>query len=240
MKHEHFIIPSGSSLWWAGLIGFILFATIAITLGIYFKKRDREPQFRRVLFWLFLIREVIFYSHIIYTGKFTFEDSLPLHLCTLSYIGLIFFFYNPKAFLFEFLLLLSFGAAIQSIYTPELTHGYSSYFVFDYYISHGAILFTPLYAYFVLGMRPRNWSWVRIWIAGHLVLATVGCINWMINSNYIYICTPPKVDNPLVKGEFPFHLIGFEIFGTLHIIFLYILFKYVFSGEWKNLIKPNF
>ncbi|MEO6693099.1 MAG: hypothetical protein ABIO44_12220, partial [Saprospiraceae bacterium] len=127
--------------------------------------------------------------------------------------------------IFEFLILLGIGGALQSILTPELTHGYSPYLFVDYYLSHSAIIFTPLYAYFVLGMRPRPYSWLKIWIAAHIVLGVVGIINWFLNSNYIYLCQAPKVDNPMVTGQYPIHLLGFEIFGTLHILFFYFIFK---------------
>ncbi|MEO6693321.1 MAG: hypothetical protein ABIO44_13330, partial [Saprospiraceae bacterium] len=138
MAHEHYIIPFGTDFWWVGLIGFFFISILILLLGKHLTKSGKEPIYRRILFWILLIREVVFYAYTIYLGKFTLQDSLPLHLCNISYIGLLIFLYNPNAFIFEFLILLGIGGALQSILTPELTHGYSPYLFIDYYISHSA------------------------------------------------------------------------------------------------------
>lgn len=218
-------------------MGFLIYATVVLISGKYFIHSNQEAKFRRIWFWLLVFREITLYSYIIYNGKFTISESLPLHLCGLSYLSSLIFLYNPKFFYFEFLLLLGIGGAVQSILTPEVTHGYSIYFVIDYYISHGTIILTPLYAYFVLKMQLRDFSWFRIWVLAHVILSTVGLINFFLNSNYIYLCEPPAVDNPLITGSFPYHLIGFEIFGTLHIILFYVIFKY--GINFKRIYKKT-
>ncbi|MEP7195851.1 MAG: TIGR02206 family membrane protein [Saprospiraceae bacterium] len=231
MNENHFIITSDSPLWWYGFAGFLGLGMLVFYLGLYFQNKNKEPEYRRILFYFLLAREIIHYIYLISNDKFSFADSLPLHLCGLSYLAALVFLYKPQAFIFEFLLLLSIGGALQSILTPEMTHGYSPYLFLDYYISHSAIIITPLYAFFVLKMKLREKSWFYIWIAAHIVLGTVGIINWFLHSNYIYLCIPPKVDNPMVTGGYPYHLIGFEIFGSLHILILYTIFKKLIKAQ---------
>lgn len=226
LNKDHFLIPFNSTLWWYGFIGFLIYAIIAISLGLKFAKNGIEPQFRRIWFWILVAREFVYYAFLIYNDRFTLASSLPLHLCGISYLASLVFLYKPKFFYFEFLLLLGIGGAVQSIYTPEVTVGFSNYFIVDYYISHGTIIITPLYAYYVLKMQLRDFSWLRIWILAHVILITVGGINYLLNSNYIYLCEPPAADNPLITGGYPYHLIGFEVIGTLHILLFYVIFKY--------------
>ncbi|NOT36090.1 MAG: TIGR02206 family membrane protein [Saprospiraceae bacterium] len=236
LNKDHFLILFNSSLWWYGFIGFLIYAAIILFLGKKFIQKNKEPQFRRVWLWVLIARELVFYFYLFYSGKFTVSHSLPLHLCGLSYLASMIFLYKPKFFYFEFLLLLGIGGAVQSIYTPEVTGGYSAYFIVDYYISHGTIIITPLYAYFVLKMQLRDYSWIRIWILAHVILISVGCVNYFLNSNYIYLCEPPAADNPFITGGYPYHLLGFEVLGTIHILLFYVIFKY--GIRWK--LKPKF
>lgn len=227
--HQHFIILMNTDLWWIGMFGTLIGLGVLIALGFYTRKRNIEPNFRIFLVALLVLRELFFYGYLFYFGEFNAADSLPLHLCGISYICSLFALYSLNIFLFEFLLLLGIGGAIQSILTPELTHGYSTYLYLDYYISHATIIFTPMYLFYVLGVRLRHKSYFRIWVLAHIILISVGLINVVLNSNYIYLCTPPKVDNPLITGGFPYHLIGFEIFGTLHILLFYYLFTKILA-----------
>ena len=124
--------------------------------------------------------------------------------------------------------MLGLAGALQSLITPELTHGYSDYFFLDYYFSHSAIIFVPLYAIIVLNMKPRDRSWLRVFCFGNLVLIAVYCLNLLFNSNYIYLMEAPKANNPLILHPYPMHLIGFEVFGFLHIVFIYWLSRKYF------------
>ncbi len=221
--HPHYVVPLFSMHWFLGIVlTFLVFGSL-IWLGRKALELGFELKFRYLLAGIFIIREVFLFAYIVRSGLFTFQDSLPLHFCGISYIILVFFLIQPKAFLFEFLLMLSLGGAIQSFVTPELTHGYSPYFIIDYYFSHGAIIFVPLYAIFVFKMKPRHKSWIRVWLFGNLVLGLVYLLNLALESNYIYLMRAPDADNPLILHPYPMHLIGFQIFGLLHILLFYWL-----------------
>lgn len=235
--HPHYLVPIFSTQWFLGaILSFILFFTL-IYVGRYALQKGFELKFRLSLAGIFLIREIYLYAYIVHKGMFTLQDSLPLHLCGISYMCMIVFLIKPNFFLFEFLLLLSLGGALQSIITPELTHGYSTYFIIDYYFSHAGIIFVPMYALFVFNMRPRKNAWLKIWIFGHILLLSVYLINRILESNYIYLMEAPLVDNPLILHPYPMHLLGFEIFGTLHIILIFWLSRHVLAKPHFNAIK---
>ncbi len=231
--HEHFLIPLGAKLWWIGFGIFLIYTVIIFILGRNYVQKNNELKFRHFWLSLLILREIAFHSFIVYNNHFTFQESLPLHLCGISYILSMILLWTESAFIFEFILLLGIGGAVQSIITPELTHGFSIYLYLDYYLSHGTIIIVPLYMFFILKKRLRPKSYLNIWIFAHVLLISVGLINYFLSSNYIYLCIPPKVDNVLVTGKYPQHLIGFEIFGTLHILLFYYLFTKVF-GQKKD------
>ncbi|HRI00898.1 MAG TPA: TIGR02206 family membrane protein [Saprospiraceae bacterium] len=232
--HEHYLIPSDSATYQWGIIGTLVYIATVIFLGLFFKQRNQLSKFELVLFWIYFIREILYFTYIIIEGKFTVQDSLPLHMCTISYIICLLILYTRKHWMYEFLALLALGGGIQSILTPELTHGYSPYLIIDYYWSHSTIILFPFYILFVWKWIPRKWSFAWIWLIGHLILGIVGLVNYFLHSNYIYLCHAPKVDNALVAA-FPNHLLSFEFFGTIHILFFWMIFriggKYLFKSD---------
>lgn len=231
--HPHYIVPVFSEQWFLGIFCGILFFAFLIWIGLQASKKGIEIRYRLFLAAIFIIREVFLYAYIIREGQFTIQDSLPLHLCNISYLFMIVFLLKPNYFLFEFLLMLSLAGAVQSFITPELTHGYSEYFIIDFYFSHGGIIFVPLYGLFVLKMKPRTGSWLRVFIFSNLLLLSVYFINLLLDSNYIYLMRAPEANNPMVLGPYPMHLLGFELFGTLHIVFIYWLTRKI------NFVKTN-
>ncbi|MBK9272319.1 MAG: TIGR02206 family membrane protein [Saprospiraceae bacterium] len=239
MPHEHYLIPTYSLMWWGGIILGLGFYSGLAKLGSYFKSIGKEELFRRALFVVFFVREILIHVYYLVTGHFNIQESLPLHLCGLSYLACLVCLYKPQMLLYEYLLMLGSVGALMSFLTPEMTHGYSPFLLFDYYLSHGLILFTPLYLFFVLHIRPRVRSWLYVLVFGNIVLGTVGLINYLIGSNYIYLCEPPKVDNVLITGKFPYHIIGFEVIGSAFVLLIYYIFRRLrfnlFSTGLKNI-----
>lgn len=237
--HEHYLIPVYSFLWWGGIIFTLIFYLFLGKLGHCLLKRNLEERFRRILFIFFIVREIVIYSYYSYSGLFTWQDSLPLHLCGISNIFCLIILYRPVSLLYEFLLMLGSVGALMSFLTPEMTHGYSPFLVVDYYLNHGLIIFLPLYFFFILKIRPRNMSWLYVFLFGNLILSTVGLINYLLGSNYIYLCEPPKVDNILITGKFPYHIMGFEVIGFIFIVLIYSIFIRlnftIFTFEFKKI-----
>lgn len=237
--YEHYTIALGSDEWWYGLLVSSSIWLVVIFIGWGLRKQNKAEKLTRILFWVLLIREIIFHLFVIISGKFTFQDSLPLHLCGISYIFLLFVFYYRIQYLFEFLIMLSLAGSIQSLITPELTHGYSLLLYMDYYFVHSALFFLPIYCYFIMGMRLRQRSWLSSFLFGNVILLIVGLINYFVGANYIYLCHPPKANNPFITGGFPYHIIGFEIIGFIHIVFIYFIFYTVIPKYGLQKIKPK-
>lgn len=226
--HPHYLVPVFSTQWFAGILFSFIVYYFILRFGNYFSSKGLEPRFRLFLAGIFIIREIFLYAYIIREGQFTWQDSLPLHLCTISYIFSVIFLIKPNYFLFEFLIMLSLAGAFQSFITPELTHGYSLYFIIDYYFSHGGIIFVPLYGLLILKMKPRTGSWFRVFLFGNVILFCVFVINLILDSNYIYLMEAPIADNPMVWRPYPWHIVGFQFFGTIHILFIYWI-----TRRWK-------
>lgn len=229
---EHVTIPLFSPGWW---VGFWISALVIITILYIAQKlsEKKERNFRLALGYILLSREIFHQFFMVYTGTWMMQASLPLQLCGISSLVSIYLLFRPKQAPFEFLALLGLAGAIHSFLTPELTHGATAYHYVEYYLSHGGIIMTALYMHSVLGMRPKLNSWLNVFLWGNGVLIIVGTINYLISANYIFLCTPPMADNPLIFGPWPYYLIGFEIAGLIHIFILYRIFRS--SLNWSPL-----
>ena len=187
---RHEIIQMFTPTWWIGILG----SALAIIFLLRFAKtldKKGEFKFRHLIAWSVIIREMVWHTFLLYHGDWVLSESLPLHLCGISRLIGAFLLLSPRQLIFEYLILLGMAGAVQSFITPELTHGYHPLFVIDFYYAHSVIIFMALYAFFIMKMKLDKWSWLRVFVFGHLLLTTIGIINYFIGGNYIYLCERP-------------------------------------------------
>ena len=112
-----------------------------------------------------------------------------------------------------------------AILTPQLNAydgSFSQYIV--YYSSHGLIILIPLYLYYYLNFELRKLSWLRALVFLNILTAIFIPLNSYLKSNYMYVNKPPKVDNPLIIGEWPIYIINLEVIILLLFAFTYFIF----------------
>ena len=126
---------------------------------------------------------------------------------------------------FEFLALIGSPGALHAILTPQLNHGYDILLVYKYYISHTAIILIPLFLAIVQGYRVRKSAWLKVLIMVQVLIVFIGTANYLFHSNYMYLAARPLVDNPMIVGEWPWYIIGFEFLGLVHILIFYVGYR---------------
>ena len=92
-------------------------------------------------------------------------------------------------------------------------------------------------------MRPREKSWLNIFLFSQLLIPVIGSINYLINylivndkinhcaiivdgaikgaANYMYLFAKPITDNPLLIGDWPYYIIGVEVIALVNFWLLY-------------------
>jgi len=230
MNMEPYVIPIFTDEWWRNnivtflIIGFLLF------IG---NKLNKKNNYFNLIIGSFLILRLPWNQYYQYQiGQYNLEWSLPLQMCSFSsfFSGLILVLHGLnidkkyKNLLFEFLLYWSVGA-FYSFITPQYTTGIEGLIYYDYYVSHGGILFSILFCRLFLGYFPRKGSWKKVFIYSQFILLIIHAINYTIGgqANYFYTMIPPAVDNPLVVGAYPTHIILMNIFAGIHFYFIYLL-----------------
>lgn len=230
---EFVVIPTFSSDWWL----YTILVIIGISSVLYFMRNQSQKAKDRFAIGLSMLAFSLVLAlqlYFILSDTWTASTSIPFHLCSISKIlgAIILLRFNQT--IFEFILLLGLGGALQSIFTPQLEIPLSTFALFEYYLSHGMIILMPLYLLHVQGHRLRKKSWLSSFFIGLIVLAIVGVINYFIDANYIYLCARPVAENPLLIGPWPYYLLCFLGFGFINIIGFYFLFSW-----WGNKLKRS-
>lgn len=229
----HEVVEPLSSLWWGGIIS----SAVGISLFIFILKktaRKNQEYFMHMLSIAFLCSWMCgHYYALEISESWSLEYNLPFHLCRMSIIIAMIALWKPRQWMYEWLLFLSIPSGLHSLLTPEFTQGFSAYLIFDYYFVHAGLIFVPLFLTFVRGMKPRKDGWKRAFLYVQIPFVIIFPLNFILDSNYMYLAQKPMVTNPFLIGEWPWYIIGLEVVLLLHIVVIYLPFM------WKNCLKES-
>ena len=212
---------------------YTVFSISAILLFSYFlPKKEHKILLSKIIGLLLIFRFLFYHGYEMVLGHWSIIHHLPLHLCGICSILSIIVLLNYNQKIFEFLALLGIPSAIHSILSPEFTTGMNGYKFYDFYLSHGAILFVPLFLAIVLQYKINKNSWKGVFDTALKIACVVALVNIIIYlffgewSNYLFLCKPPIVDNPLLLiTDWPYYIPFLIFVGFLHILFFYYIFK---------------
>ena len=228
-----------------------------IAIGLSLSNRDHKILFAKCIGVFLFIRLIFNHAYEVGVAATTIDPllnpgwsiyvHLPLHLCGLSSILciLIMFKYNQKVF--NFLALIGIPSAIHSIITPQWTNSYEfhDFRFYEFFVTHGAILFVPLFLMFVLGYRVSKNSVLNVFIQCVVFSIFSGLVNFILNfdwasfkypvdfvtghnANYLYLCIAPDNNNPLlITDKWPYYIPIVIFFGLLHILAFYYFFNMI-------------
>lgn len=229
--NNHQVMDSFSPVWWTAILIVCLTISLLIVLPKY-AGWARHKYYRKSLAIFLLSNLVIENCYGIYSGNWTIQNNLPLHLCGISSIISVMLLYNYNRSLAQIFYYWGLTGGLYSLLTPEFDLGTEGFLFYAYFISHGGLIFTCLYAIVHDGFVPEKGSWLKSFLIVQLAAAVAGIFNFITGSNYMYLSNPPIVNNPLIMGEWPWYILVFEVLAFLHFLFFYLIFD--FSAFIKN------
>ena len=223
----HVTIQPMSALWWIATLATALLIT-ALTYLCSKVSRDRLFVMAKRLGY-FILLEIIFtnvYLSVV-QESWTMQNNLPLSLCRASIILCALALITKNKGLVIWASYLGISGGLESILTPDLSYGMSPYTLIDYYFVHGIMIFIPILLIYLLGIRLDKTSSFKAFLYGNVMLLIIFPINYLINANYMYLRFKPDVGNPLLIGNWPWYIIGFEIAAIIHIAVMDVIFRIV-------------
>ena len=217
------IIQPGSATWWNMLL--LSAAFIALPLLARAMTPSAANRIRQVFGILLLCTAIVIHPYLVSKNLWTLQQSLPLQLCSLSGLlsGIVLLFPSQRGY--ELLLFWGIPGAVHSLLTPEMTQGEGPFLFAEYYISHAGIILSALYLTTAMGMRPGKRSWLRIFLYSQLLLPLIGCVDYFLDANYMYLRERPEADNPLIIGPWPWYVLCFDFLLLAHMMVVYLMFR---------------
>ena len=219
---DHIVIEPLSILWWKGLLS--SFFSVVLLLFLLRKQSLKIKEiFQKALAFAFILVYLITLITTLRNGTWNIQDHLPLHLCRISFIICFITLLSKTQWMYEWCLFLAIPAGFHSLLTPELTNGTSNWFFFDYYFVHAGMLLAPLYLTLIMEMRPRKRAWLHTFYRLQIPVVFIFPLNFIINSNYMYLKAKPIVENPLLIGQWPYYILVLELATLFHIYIIHLV-----------------
>jgi hypothetical integral membrane protein (TIGR02206 family) len=212
----------------AHLVALGLLALLNLSF-IYFRRVESpggRKAFRYTVAAILLVNESLWHWWNWYTGQWTIQTMLPLHLCSVMVFLSAIMLVTKNYSLYEFLYFLGIGAALQAVLTPDAgIYGFPHFRFFQALISHGLIVSSAVYMTVVEGFRPTLKSMRNVLVGGNLYMLAVAVVNWLIGSNYLFIAHKPATASLMdMLGPWPWYILGLEGIGLLTCLILYTPF----------------
>ncbi|MBI64938.1 MAG: TIGR02206 family membrane protein [Candidatus Marinimicrobia bacterium] len=203
---------------------------VFILFGIIIKSKQNLIYITYFLIGLSIIQEILDYINRIFINDLytvSLVQDLPLQLCHFTYwssvICLIVSVSNKKYKFSNVLFNCSyiFGfAAFQGILTVDLTAIYTFGDMLALHLQHSLIVLNILWLIVVFDYKFSFRGIFESMIVVNILAFFIMIVNYFLGSNYMFLCIPPAVDNPLIVGDWPWYILSFEV---LFLVFGFIL-----------------
>jgi len=194
-------------------------------------RKDPKVLRYRIHSWLaavLAVRYIIWLLPESLNGTLTLTDDLPLHLCRVNQILLIYYLLRPNQKLFDILFYWVLAGSSLALIFPEFEGDPLSIAYFGMFLGHGLTLFVMIYLLAVQHLTPTQGSLHRAFIALNLLaFGIVLPIDFLTGGNYLYMMDVPSLDfGPILwLPPHPWYLIILDGFFLLLFWGLYRPFR---------------
>ena len=217
-----YVIEFMTDEWKTWTLFSLLFISVPLILARFLNRRQKI-QVTYLIGAIMIIDFITENGGYIMSGTWDVQYNLPIQLCGISsLICCVLPFIKKKDKLFQFVYYTGVIGGIMAILTPQMNYfdGSLRYYL-NYYVSHSLIIALPIFMFLHLDLKLPKFSWFKIWIHLNILMAIIMPINFLLDSNYMYVNAPPEVSNPLVIGEWPYYLLIWE---PLVMIIAYLIY----------------
>jgi len=217
-----YVIEFMTDEWKTWTLFSLLFISVPLILARFLNRRQKI-QVTYLIGAIMIIDFITENGGYIMSGTWDIQYNLPIQLCGISsLICCVLPFIKKKDKLFQFVYYTGVIGGIMAILTPQMNYfdGSLRYYL-NYYVSHSLIIALPVFMFLHLDLKLPKFSWFKIWIHLNILMAIIMPINFLLDSNYMYVNAPPEVINPLVIGEWPYYLLIWE---PLVMIIAYLIY----------------
>ena len=202
-----------------GLHLWALFISIGFIILIPLVGRKLPENKKYIGVWVLvsftIIQEIFDYYNRTSFRELNLARDLPLNICSYSLIIALASLITRNKFCFEFSYFIGVTAGLQSLLTPGISYIYNQTEYILFFMHHSLMVILPLWNAFVDGITTSKYAIFRTMLFLNLMVIPVGVINWLTQSNYMYVCEKPVNDSPFIVGDWPWYMLGLQMAGII-------------------------
>ncbi len=164
------------------------------------------------------------------------QKYLPLHICGIVLFAVVFVLLHRNQILYEIGYFWGIVGTLNAIITPQLDVGFPHYRFFQYFIVHGGIVVSVLFATWGLGMRPTLKGLLRSFLLVNLYMAVIAGVNLLLKSNYMFICDPPDTESPFFFAPWPWYI---PILDGVTLVLFFVVYSPFLISDWLKSPTPK-
>ena len=203
---------------------YIISGLLSLVLFFLYKISYDARKLNKLLKILLLFNFSLFYSYLFITSTFNYKIHLPLHLCYLTELAILFLLFFKKQFFYPLILLNSLGGGVTGFLNSNLTHDDMLIEHIHLYISHFNLLL------FSLILFKERFSLSKIDVINSmtlngLIMIVIIWVNEGLNSNYWFTKSKPPGTNLTNILPESMYLVVLIAIGMISYILTYKLYK---------------
>ena len=224
------------------IVVLVLIIALPVALSVLVRKADSSVITNAVCYLLggtLIVNEVGLWAYRMATvqsfGEFL-QKHLPLHICGVALFVVVFTLFRRNQTLYEIAYFWGIVGTLNAVLTPQLEVGFPHYRFFQYFIVHGGIVVSVLFATWGLKMRPTLKGLLRSFLLVNLYMVVIAGLNLLLKSNYMFICEPPDTKSPFFFAPWPWYI---PILDGMALVLFFIVYSPFLIGDWLRSPFPK-
>ena len=210
------------------LITIAIIIIVSIFLPKFYKNKSEQQKslMKKVMACIIAAHVIISPYKDLYllTNPYDWRETVPLHMCDLSEIFLVWFLLGGPRILYTCAFFWGLGGATMAILTPDITYHDLDYIYFM--IGHGMIVVAIMYATIALGNRPYAKDIITVsLITAFILLPNIYLINDLLGepANFWYLQAKPDGASLMDMFPDPPHSLFFTVPLAIAVFYLIYL-----------------
>jgi hypothetical integral membrane protein (TIGR02206 family) len=203
---------------------------IALPLGARLFRRGRASGAVAIVLGSVLLALKVGETGYALTAGYDWRYLLPLHLCDAAAVAAGIMLLTRALFLYELAYFWGMAGTLQALITPALGLDFPHPDFWFFFATHGLVVIGAVFATAALGLRPAWKSIPRVFGATAVLALIAAPVNWLLGTNYLYLCAKPPVASLMdYLGPWPWYILTLVPVSLLFFALYYLPFWFADS-----------
>lgn len=217
----------------------LLYTVAGALFWIRLGRRAPTEDAKRTIALYMCLTGVVFWVYascvMIAIGNAPLQSLIPLHLC--YFLNLLFplLIWKKRIAAFDWIYPIVMAGCLQALFTPDLDQTAPHYYNLRYWFVHAGLIHTMLYVIVVFGFRPTFMGIFKCILAINVYSFMVIPINYLLNTNFLYLREPAKGSIMEALGPWPWYIIYIEL--LMFVFFAVVYLPFAMSPIIRRYVK---